>query len=168
MIETLRVYCLDTNVLIQAWRSYYSPTFCPDYWDILNQLGQERRILLPNMVFEEIVRTYDDLTEWLKKSHIPRLPHDEQVIDCWKNILAKDPLHRLLVDDIKQRSLADPWVVAHALNEGACVVTKENKETALSTTRIKIPNVCENMGVPWMNDFQFIQELNIRFSCTIS
>jgi hypothetical protein len=123
--------------------------------------------MLPYMVFEEISRTDDDLLTWLKASDIPRLAHDEHVIQCWKDILAKDPLHQYLVDNIKQRSLADPWVIAHAMNEGACVVTKENIETA-RTNRIKIPNVCENMGVRWVNDFEFIRELNIRFSCSIS
>jgi predicted nucleic acid-binding protein len=160
-------YCLDSNVLIQAWNSYYSPVICPDYWSVLNNLGKDRKILLPHMVFEEISRTDDDLLAWLKASEIPRLPQDERVVQCWKDILAKDPLHQHLVDNIKQRSLADPWVIAHAMNEGASVVTKENIETA-RTNRIKIPNVCESMGVRWVNDFEFIRELNIRFSCSIS
>ena len=118
------------------------------------------------MVFEEIIRTDDELTGWLKASEIPKLAQSEQVVQCWKDILAKDPLHKFLVDNIKQRSLADPWVIAHAMNEGACVVTKENKETA-RTTRIKIPNVCENMGVRWLTDFDFIRELNIQFTCAL-
>lgn len=67
----------------------------------------------------------------------------------------------------KQRSLADPWVIAHALKENACVVTKEEKVTVPKTTRIKIPNVCDNMGIRWINDFQFVEELNIQFSCSL-
>ncbi|MGQ0540320.1 MAG: DUF4411 family protein [Blastocatellia bacterium] len=160
-------YCLDSNVLIQAWRGYYSPVFCPDYWNILIGLGRKCQIVIPHMVFEEITRTDDDLSEWLKSSQIPKLPHTEAVVNCWRTILAKNPTHKLLVDNIRQRSLADPWVIAHAINENACVVTKENKETA-NTTRIKIPNVCDNMGVPWINDFQFIEESGIRFTCTIA
>jgi hypothetical protein len=50
-------YCLDSNVLIQAWQKYYSPKFCPDYWNVLNVLGAQDRIFLPQMVFEEITRT---------------------------------------------------------------------------------------------------------------
>ncbi|MGM0531632.1 MAG: DUF4411 family protein [Bacteroidota bacterium] len=26
-------YCLDANVLIQAWQKYYSPDICPGYWE---------------------------------------------------------------------------------------------------------------------------------------
>jgi predicted nucleic acid-binding protein len=167
MSKQSRKYCLDTNVLIQAWQKYYSPRFCPDYWKVLNDLGSQGRIFLPQMVFEEITRTDDDLATWLKKSDIPEYKIDEHVTECLKKIYANNPVHKNLVDNTKQRSLADPWVIAHALKEGAILVTKEEKITATNTTKIKIPNVCDNMGVLWINDFQFVEELNIQFSCRI-
>ncbi len=160
-------YCLDTNVLIEAWQKYYSPKFCPDYWKILNELGSEGIIFIPEAVKDEIARTDDDLAAWLKKSKIPVLSISETVTKCLQDIYAKDPLHKYLVDNIKLRSLADPWVIAHAISEKATVVTKENKETALNTKRIKIPNVCDNMGVRWINDFDFIKELNLSFTCKL-
>lgn len=158
-------YCLDANVLIQAWQKYYSPKFCPDYWLLLNELGLDNKIFLPQLVFEEITRTEDELTKWLKDSDVPVYKIDEPVTKCLKNIYAANPIHQFLVDNTKQRSLADPWVIAHAINENACVVTKEEKVTAANTNKIKIPNVCENMSIRWINDFQLIEELNIKFSC---
>jgi hypothetical protein len=85
-----------------------------------------------------------------------------------KNIYANNPAHKRLVDSAKQRSLADPWVIAHALKECATLVTKEEIITATNTTKVKIPNVCDNMGVLCINDFQLVEELNIQFSCSIS
>ncbi|MCC6550484.1 MAG: DUF4411 family protein [Ignavibacteriaceae bacterium] len=160
-------YCLDANVLIQAWQKYYNPKFCPDYWSILDELGENSRIFIPEQVFEEIVRTEDDLTKWLKKSKIPVAKITLSVTQCLQEIYSTDTRHRLLVDNIRGRSLADPWVIAHAMDEKATVVTKENKETALNSTRIKIPNVCEGMNVRWMDDFQFIEEIQLKFSCSI-
>ena len=160
-------YCIDTNVLIQAWQKYYSPRFCPDYWTILNELGNQGIIFIPQMVNEEILRTDDELSKWLKKSNIPVLIIDTKVTNLLKAIYAADPSHKNLVDNTKQRSLADPWVIAHAINENAIIVTKEEKVNATNTSRIKIPNVCDNMKIPWINDFQFIEKLNIRFSCKI-
>ena len=159
-------YCIDANVLIQAWQKYYNPKFCPDYWNILVELGQEGIIFIPELVFEEITRTEDDLSKWLKKSNIPINKISESVTNCLKSIYAQNPLHKNLVDNTKARSLADPWVIAHALNENSTVVTKEEKVTALSSQRIKIPNVCDNMGVRWINDFEFVNELGIKFSCS--
>lgn len=158
-------YCLDTNVLIQAWQKYYSPGICPSYWDLLNQLGLENRIFIPKEVFEEIIRTEDELSAWLKTSKIPVYNLNESVTKCLSAIFAANSSHKFLVDSIKQRSLADPWVIAYAMSENACVVTKEEKVTASNSDKIKIPNVCENMNIRCINDFKFIREVSIRFTC---
>ncbi len=162
-------YCLDANVLIQAWQKYYAPKFCPDYWTLLSELGQKGRIFLPKMVSEEILRTEDDLSAWLKQSNIPVHEIDKGVTLCLRKIFDADPTHQFLADNTKQRSLADPWVIAHAINENACVVTKEEIVTAANAAKnkIKIPNVCENMKVRWINDFQLIEELNMHFTCSL-
>jgi len=167
MSITNKKYCLDTNVLIQAWQKYYSPKICPDYWNLLDSLGTQGIVFIPEMVYDEIVRTDDDLSRWLKKSKIPIKKIDEDVAKCLKDIYSADTNHKFLVDNTKARSLADPWVIAHALKENAIVVTKEEKVTKSNTTKIKIPNVCDKMKVSWINDFQLIEELGIRFKCEI-
>lgn len=165
MSSELKKYCLDANVLIQAWQKYYSPRFCMSYWEMLNELGKLGRIFLPEEVFKEITRTEDDLSEWLTRSSISVMGIDEGVTECLRAIYGKHPSHQMLVDNIKGRSLADPWVIAHALHQGATVVTKEERVTALNSTKIKIPNVCDNMGVDCIDDFKFIAEVNLQFSC---
>lgn len=158
------IYCLDANVLIQAWQKYYSPRICPDYWKVLNEIGLQGKIFISEIVREEIIRAEDELSVWLKNSKIPIRKIDEPVTKCLQAIYSHNPDHKKLVDNTKARSLADPWIIAHAINENAVVVTKEEKVIA-KTSKIKIPNVCENMGVRWINDFHFVKELNIRFSC---
>lgn len=132
---------------------------------MLNELGANNIIFMPEMVYDEIVRTDDDISKWLKSSKIPIRKIDEKVTKCLKDIYSADPNHKFLVDNTKARSLADSWVIAHALRENATVVTKEEKVTAINTTKIKIPNVCEKMNVSWINDFQLIIELGIMFKC---
>jgi predicted nucleic acid-binding protein len=174
MSSKAHIYCLDANVLIQAWQKYYSPTFCPDYWNILNELGEKGIIFIPEEVRNEIVvpekdnEKEDELSKWLRNSTIPILKLDEKVISCWQIILQANPLHKLLVDNIKGRSLADPWVISYAMKMNATVVTKENKDTALNTKRIRIPNVCENMGIRCIDDFDFLRELDFKFSCKLN
>ena len=164
------IYCIDANVLIQSWQKYYSPVLCPDYWDILNELGKQGRIFIPEEVKNEIVvadhpdKTEDDLSKWLKRSSIPIHKPTENVIACWQKILRADPIHKLLVDNIKGRSLADSWLIAHAMDSKATVVTKENIESAMNSGRIKIPNVCQNMGVRCIDDFEFLKEIGVKFS----
>lgn len=160
-------YCLDANVLIQAWQKYYSPEFCPSYWEVLNDLGIKGVIFIPEMVHEEITRTEDDLTEWLKSSKIPIRAIDGGVSQCLSKIYASDPSHKYLVSSTGQHSIADPWVIAHAINENAKVVTKENKDSFTNPTKIKIPHVCDNMGIDWLDDFGFVKELNLKFTCSL-
>lgn len=164
MTGASNIYCLDANVLIQAWQKYYSPDLCPEYWESLNKLGELGIIFIPAAVSEEIMRTEDDLSDWLKNSKIPIIEINEQVTRGLQNIYSSDPKHKFLVDNTKARSLADPWLIAHAIVENATVVTKEEKITQSNSKKIKIPNVCENMGVRWMNDFEFLREVGVRFS----
>ena len=161
------IYCIDANVLIQAWQSYYSPKVCPSYWDVLNELGKRGVIFIPEVVYEEIEKGEDDLYEWLKKSDIPIKKIDGTVTNCLKDIYATNPNHKYLVSSNGIHSKADPWVIAHAIKENAIVVTKEKKDYIKKQTKIKIPHVCENMNVKWIDDFEFIQYLNLKFSCEI-
>lgn len=119
------------------------------------------------MVSEEVTRTEDDLAKWLKESRIPIHAIDSLVADCLKKIYETDPSHRYIVANSGQHSLADPWVIAHAMNENAVVVTKEIKDTFNNPTKIKIPRIGDNMGVRWINDFEMVGELGIQFSCYI-
>lgn len=174
MSSTAPIYCLDANVLIQAWQKYYAPEICPDYWEILNALGRQGRIFIPEEVKNEIVvaedkeQIEDDLSRWLKRSSIPVHKTTEKVILCWQNILQANPLHKLLVDSAKGRSLADPWVISHAMDARAIVVTKESPIISLNAKKpVTIPNVCDNMGITWMDDFTFVKEMGLKFSCKI-
>jgi len=160
-------YCLDANVLIQAWQKYYSPKYCSEYWSVLDALGLQNKIYIPEIVYDEIIKTEDDLSSWLKKSNIPKLSITESVTKCLKDMYNTNPIHKFLADNTRYRSLADPWVIAHAMDTKSTVVTKEEKITASNTNKIKIPNVCDNMGIPWMNDFQLIEKLQIKFSCKL-
>jgi len=171
---TADLYCLDANVLIQAWQKYYAPEICPDYWEILNELGKQGRIFIAEEVKNEIVviddneKKEDDLSKWLKRSAIPVHKPTENVIKCWQNIILANPLHKLLVDNVKGRSLADPWVISHALDKKATVVTKESPIISLNAKKpVTIPNVCDKMGVRWIDDFAFVKEIGLKFSCRL-
>lgn len=165
MIFEKEIFCIDANILIQAWQKYYSPEFCPSYWEVLNELGKKGSIFIPELVYEEIERGEDDLYDWLKESDIPIQKIDGEVTNCLKEIYDSNPKHKFLVSNNGIHSKADPWVIAHAMKENAIVVTKEQKDYIKKQTKIKIPHVCDNMGVEWIDDFEFIKRTNIKFTC---
>jgi len=154
-------FCLDTNVFIQAWDKYYAIDFAASYWDKLDELAQTGIVFATEEVKREIWKTDDDLKSWLEPREYFFRPIDALVIECLQTIYRNEN-NRRLVDSSKFRSVADPWVIAHAMAEKAVVVTKENYETN-PTKRVKIPNVCEALGIKCIDDFQLIRRLNLRF-----
>jgi hypothetical protein len=58
---------------------------------------------------------------------------------------------------------ADGWVIAHAQADGGTVVTLETFVLG-RTTRVKIPNVCRQFGVPCMNPYEMLRALGVSFT----
>lgn len=137
---------------------------CPTYWEIIDTLAQEGQVFSPIEVKKEILKDDDGLANWIK----PR-PYifKEITIDVQKHLRNIMALYPRLVDSTRQRSIADPWVIAFALQDNAIVVTKE-MPTGANSRRIKIPDVCEAMKVSWMDDFQFAKEIGIKFQAQLS
>jgi hypothetical protein len=156
-------YCLDTNIYIEAWNKYYSTDLCPEYWQILDKLASEGVIFSPVEVKREIEKVDDTLLAWVKDRPYLFQEIDIPVQEQLRLIMAK---HSNLVDCIKQRSIADPWVIAFAMKEKATVVTKE-EPAGYSAKRIKIPDVCRILKVSWMNDFDFAKKIGIKFSAKL-
>lgn len=155
-----KVYCLDTSALIQAWNTYYSPDLCPEYWDTIEELARRHRVFCTEEVRREIKKGDDDLFRWVKQRPFLFREVTPQVQENLRRILAS---HRELVDSKKDRSIADPWVIAHAMAENAAVVTKEGT----APRKVKIPDVCHALGVECMDDFQFLREVGVRFSARL-
>ena len=155
----MKKYCLDTNVFIEPWKRYYSPQFTKGYWELLKQCGKKNIVFATMEVKNEIKKVDDDLSKWVKTSGFFRDP-DESVQIFLRKILEKYPR---LVDTTKGRSMADPWVIAHAQSEEAFVVTTEQK----APTKIKIPDVCEKEGITCIDIYDFVKQLNIEFTAKI-
>ena len=157
-------YCLDINVFIEGWNKYYSMSLCPSYWEIIDDLGEHGRVFSPIEVRREILQHDDGLANWIRdRNHLFRDISDN-VQNTLRDIMRDFPR---LVDNTRQRSIADPWVIAHAISENATVVTKEIP-VGVASRRIKIPDVCNSLGVPWIDDFMFAEEIGIQFQAQIS
>jgi len=156
-----KIYCLDSNALIEPWNKYYSPKIS-NYFEILEQLIEEERIFCTEEVALEIKRGDDLLYHWLKKNESTFVKGiDSDVQNKVRQILSQFP-H--LIDSKKQRSMADPWVIAHAWSLNAIVVTKEYPTDSIK--KCKIPDVCKYYNIKCMDDLQFVSDLGITFQAS--
>lgn len=152
------LYCFDTNVFIEPWNKYYRPDLMPDYWEYIAELGRQNIVFCPEEVEREIHRQKDDLSEWLKvNKHIVRTITP----DIQKKVREVLKLYPAIINVGKGRSMADPWVIAHAWNEKCVVVTKETP--AGNDAKCRIPDVCKHLHIDCIDDFEFGRRVKIKF-----
>lgn len=159
------MYIIDTSILVNANRIQFPMAKNNTFWDWLVDLGKKKIIQIPQSVFEEIGEGNDDLPNWLEKNknHFLLLKHQayaylDQVMDAYAKVYAKDDLPpEGLLESLK----ADPYIIAHAKNTSASVVTCElaKKGDFSNYKEVRIPHVCQKMGIPCLTFTQFIWEL---------
>lgn len=147
------IYCVDTSSLIAAWQERYPIENFPKFWDRIDGLVEDGRLISPIEVFNEIKKRSDELHGWLKirKGAIFRELDDDVQIEV-ANILQRFPR---LVADKKLRTSADPFVIALARITGHQLVTEEKPTGSLN--RPNIPDVCAQLSFSTMGILQVIQ-----------
>jgi len=57
---------------------------------------------------------------------------------------------------------ADPWVVAYSLAYSSIIVTQESFDPNVKK-RIKIPNLCNELKIKYINTFELLNQLGFKF-----
>lgn len=162
-------FLIDSNVFVQAKNEYYAFDSFPGFWDCLIWLHQKGRILSIEKVKSELQRMDDDLKIWIKD----RLPEtffapiqQAEVIghyatmQSWAQDLGQ--FTPQAINDFQDTEQADAWIVAYAKTNDCIVVTHEKYAQAAKKT-IKIPNVCKEFNVDYVNTFEMLRELGVKF-----
>lgn len=139
-------YSIDTSAILDGWRRYYPPDVFPAVWRGLDDLVKQGHLRASEEVLVELKKRDDEVYEWAKKRKAQKfvpidVPTQERVIE----ILGQ---HEKLVDTRRNRSAADPFVIALAMVAGCKVVTGEKPTN--SADRPNIPDVCVALGVPYI------------------
>lgn len=140
------LYSIDTSALIAAWEERYPPDIFPAMWEPMAELFDSATAGCVDEVQIELSKKSgkdDDLFKWAKSRNGMFHPLDAGIQIAAKSILA-NPKHCKLVNTIKGRGRADPFVIAFAKARGLTVVTEEKS----APKKIKIPDVCRDLSVP--------------------
>lgn len=171
-------YFLDTNVLVNAKRTYFGFDICPDYWGWLLHENKQGNIFSINEVYEEIVnpkdrrnnplpnthRSYsDDLSRWAEgdgKSMF--ISHDQKSVNGYIEVSRWIGDHTIYSPGAKSLFLrpnnADPFLIGHALTSSQhAVVTLE--VTDRTQREIKIPDVCRHFKVDCITPYDMLRKL---------
>ncbi|HEX4639713.1 MAG TPA: DUF4411 family protein [Chthoniobacterales bacterium] len=151
------MYCVDTSAWLDGWNRFYPPDVFCKLWEAIDQLVMAGEIISAEEVYVELAKRDDALHQWVQsRKEMLRAP-DQSIQEIVRGLLLEYPR---LVDTLKNRSQADPFVIATAKFFNATVVTGESPGTA---QRPRIPFVCQAIGVPCINFLEMIIELKLQF-----
>jgi len=159
------LYCLDTNVFFTPSNFYYPMDFSPAYWDMIDKHIEDGSVLILDQVYKELTKGESAVTEWIKERKDDALVkkfHDEETQKEYKKIVdyvAGDGYKPEVVAEFL--SGADPWIIAACKAHQLVLVTKETYST--SKKKVKIPNICREFDVEYIDDFELIRRLEAKF-----
>ena len=151
-------YCVDTSGWLDGWQRHYPPDVFPTLWAKIDALITAGEIISSEEVYFELERKSDDLHDWVKGRKQMLVALDEAIQMRAVALLGEYPR---LVDTLRGRSKADPFVVATAMERNAVVVTGEIISGNLEKPRI--PDVCQVKAIRCINFLQMIRELKLTF-----
>ncbi len=152
-------YCIDTSFLINSWHKYNPQDLFPDMWPMLASMCENNEIIAPDEVVKELKIQDDDLYKWSKTQKSLQHPLDNELQKNLKLVLSRC---ETLVDIKRNRSRADPFVVALALQTGTSVVSYEEPRKRDSDP-LKIPDACGILGVRYFDVPNFFRDLGWKF-----
>lgn len=146
-------YSLDTSAILNTWWKFYPPDIFPSLWIRLDNLIENQELVASEEVLFELERKDDEVYRWALDRVSMFVTTDEEIQQTVTSILSGFPR---LVDTRKNRSGADPFVIAVAQIKGGTVVTYERRSS--SELRPHIPDVCEGLGVRSIDVLALIRE----------
>ena len=151
-------YSVDSSAIIEAWQRVYPMDIFPGFWERMTQAADEGVVVIAEEVYTELQRKDDEVLEWVSRCPKMVIPIDGDVQEAVKIVLTK---HRRLIDNKKNRSAGDPWVIAVAMVHNLTVVTYERPSGTLA--KPKIPDACAEIGIPCIDVVGLIRAEGWRF-----
>ena len=150
-------------MFIQAKNLHYGLDFCPAFWDWLLQSSQDGRVFSIDKVADEIDAGNDELAKWARNHGSGLfLSTDASIaaslgkVSEWAMSQQYEPA---AVNTFLQST--DYYLISYALANRLIVVTHE--VPANSPKRIKIPNACRGLDIPFMTPYEMLRKERARF-----
>ena len=170
MKDSIELYLLDANTLIDAKNYYYPIDRVPEFWDWLIYHGRSGNIKIPIEIYRELYGQKgkkDELVTWAKRAEVKKtlLLKESAEPDLVSRITYGGYLPNPTDDEIKRMG-NDPFLLSYALRdpENRCVVTTEVSKKSKKGAGAKIPDVCEKFDIRCIDSFQLIRELDFKTS----
>lgn len=159
------MYIIDTNFLININREI-PVDIQDDLWNLILHLARTNYLKIPEKVIDELEKGSDGLAPWVKTYKKDLIIKTDDVFDVLEYVLSKyqEGHAAIPLDELDMlESIADPYVIAHAIKLGAIVVSSErpckgNYLTQKPKNR-QIPDICCACSIPCMTGMKFLVQI---------
>lgn len=156
-------YLLDSNIFIQAKNLHYGFDFCPAFWEWLVEENVNGTVYSIEKVANELMAGDDELSEWTKdRTNSFFLPVKAEMLPRMAEVstwVTGQSYTQAAIEAFV--SVADYYLVVHALTTGDTIVTHE--KPAGSRKYVKIPDVCVGLGIKTMSPYEMLRNERARF-----
>jgi len=164
-----RFYLLDSDVFIAAKNAYYAFPICPGFWESMIHHHKAGSLFSIDKVQSELLagQKEEDLVKWVNGELPDGFFHGtggKEVTGLYSQIMlwAQRNTQYTAPAKAKFATEADGWLVAYASAHQHIVVTNEQPRPD-SKSRILLPDVCAQFKVPYLNTFEMLKELAVRY-----
>ena len=148
-------YVIDACALINAAQNYnMSKKSFAHIWESLDDMIRRGELISSSEIMDELKD--DDLQAWAKQHKECFVPLTKEVQEKTTEVLSKFPT--LIKIRSTGNSNADPFLVATAALQGGTIVTDERLGDS-NTKDYKIPNVCQDLNIPYINLHSFLDRI---------
>ena len=165
------IYVLDADVFIDAKNRYYAFNLAPRFWKDLILFSSKGSIQSIDKIKKQLEDGKDDLAKWIKAGNMTEAfvtTEQDDVIAAYKETITWVQTNAQYNDAARETFAGDPdgWLIAYVYAKSKAggnhvLVTLEQPKNSKST--VKIPNVCNGLGIVWRNTFEMLLDLGVRF-----
>lgn len=150
-------YLLDSDVFIQASNMHYHFAFCSAFWDWIDREHGNGKILSIDRVFKEIADGhFGELKPWAQaRPNLFIKSADAETAECLVRLAVWTSENYDEAGYEKFFAGADFVLVSYALAHDHIVVTQETRG---GKSKVKIPDVCDAMGVDCINTWELLKK----------
>lgn len=166
------IYLIDANILISAHRTTHPLDIHPTFWNKLKIILNRDDVLSIDKVKDEIFYFEDKLSIWCKENINKKFwsstydsINEYGQIQSWAH--SNDYKENALREFANLKN-ADPFLVSYSLHQknikdqDVTIVTLEESAPE-SKKNIKLPEVCNQFNIPYINNNEFYRALQITF-----
>lgn len=153
-------YCIDACAILDFWdtqertRPYHVKVKSfRAIWEHISAKVKSGAIIVPRIVADEVdaITDNEELKQWLKTNRRRFVDYNRFVPELQKIV------NKYAIYTTDKGSIADAAVIAIAMGSNLTVITSEIHVSQHSPVKPKIPNVCDDVSVKWMNLPEFFE-----------